>query len=171
MINKKQIQNNLTQINNLYNKNTGKNMKSLFYSKLAIIELCGWIEESMDDMIRILAKSYLKEKNNLDYVDDPVIKLTHGFDYNGDLRNMLMRLIGVINIEKLENSVDVNKFHIMKSTLGSLKQCRDVQAHTHVKGTTQRIDSPSLTLNRFQKIYEGLKDVELCIRQMRFWIL
>lgn len=167
MINKRQIQNNLNQINKLYRKNIG-NRKALFYSKLAILELCGYIEESMDDMIQSLAKRHLKEKNNLDYIDDPVIKRTYGFDYNSDFRNMLIQLIGVINIEKLENNVDATKFHTMKSTLGSLKQCRDLQAHTHIKGTTQRIDSPSLTQNRFQKIYEGLKDVESCIRKIRF---
>jgi len=70
-------------------------------------------------------------------------------------------------VEKLENNLDVTKFHIMKSTLGSLKQCRDTQAHTHIRGITQRIDSPSLTQNRFQKIYEGLKDFESCIRRMK----
>ncbi len=155
------------QLNSLYQENMG-NRKALFYSKLAVIELCGWIEESMDDMIQILAKMYLKEQINLEYIEDPVIKRTHGFHYNSDFRIMLIQLIGVINVEKLENNLDATKFHIMKSTLGSLKQCRDKQAHTHIKGITQRIDSPSLTQNRFQKIYEGLKDVESCIRKMSF---
>lgn len=167
MINKKQIQRNLNQINKLYQKNIGSR-RALFYSKLAVLELCGWTEESMDGIIQTLAKRYLTEKSNLDYIDDPVIKRTYGFDYNSNFRNMLIQLIGMINIERLENNVDTTKFHIMKSTLGSLKQCRDLQAHTHIKGTTQIIDSPSLTQNRFQKIYDGLKDVEFCIRKMSF---
>ena len=153
-------------MNGPYQKNIG-NMKALFYSKLAVLELCGWIEESMDDMIQILAKKYLKEQINLNYIEDPVIKFTHGFKYKGDFRNMLIQLIGVINVEKLENNLDSTKFHIMKSTLGSLKECRDKQAHTHIKGIRQIIDSPSLTKDRFWKIYEGLKDFESCVRKMK----
>ena len=97
----------------------------MFYSKLAILELCGWIEESMDDIAKSNANRYLKEKRNVDFIDDSIIKLTHGFDYNNNFRIMLMQLVGIINIEKLEYKLDSTKFHIMKSTLGSLKDCRD----------------------------------------------
>ena len=121
----------------------------------------------MDDIAKSNANRYLKEKRNVDFIDDSIIKLTHGFDYNNNFRIMLMQLVGIINIEKLEYKLDSTKFHIMKSTLGSLKDCRDRQAHTHIKGTTHIIDSPSVTWNRFQKTYEGLKDIESCIHKMK----
>lgn len=166
MINKQQIQNNLNQINKLYQKNMG-NRKALFYSKLAILEVCGWVEESMDDIIQINANRHLKEKQNLDYVDKPIIQLTYGFDYQNNFRNMLIQLIGIINVERLESNINSNKFLDMKSALGSLKKCRDRQAHTHIRGTTTVIDSPSVTQNRFHQVYEGLKDIELCVRKMK----
>jgi hypothetical protein len=51
MIAKTYILNNLSTIEKLYNDSSSiKN--SLFYSKLAILELCGWTEESMDDIIK-----------------------------------------------------------------------------------------------------------------------
>ena len=56
---------------------------------------------------------------------------------------------------------------MMKSTLVSLKECRDKQAHTHLKDTTAIIDAPSFTQSRFQIVYDGLKDIESCIRQMK----
>lgn len=121
----------------------------------------------MDGVIQVLANRYLLEQVNLDYIDGPVINNTHGFHYKNHFRNMLIQLVGLINVEKLESDLDENKFNIMRSTLGSLKQCRDLQAHTHIKGTTQRIDAPSLTQNRFQQIYEGLKDIESCARKMK----
>ena len=166
MINKQQIQRSLIQISRLYLKNMG-NKKALFYSKIAIIELCGWIEESMDDIIQSNANRFLNEKQNLDYVDDPIIKRTHGFDYQNNFRNMLVQLIGIINVERLERNLNSGSFLVMKSALGSLKECRDRQAHTYIRGTTAVIDSPSVTHNRFYKVYEGLKDIESCIRKMR----
>lgn len=55
----------------------------------------------------------------------------------------------------------------MKSSLGTLKQVRDKQAHTHIKDTTIRIDAPSTTRSNFDNVYDGLKDIESYIRKMR----
>jgi len=166
MISKKQIQDNLSQMDNLYRKSIGP-MQPLFYSKLAILELCGWIEESMDDIVQKCAKRYLKEGHNINFVNSSVIRQTHGFGYKNNFRNMLMQVIGIINTERLEHNLDSTNFDILKSTLGSLKECRDLQAHTYVKGTTPHIDAPSTTQGHFQKIYVGLEDIEARIRKMK----
>lgn len=166
MVAKTYIQNNLTQINNLYQKSTSQK-HALFYSKLAILELCGWIEESMDDIVRKCAKQHLKNLENLTFVEANIIKRTYSFVYDPHFRNMLMQLLGIINLEKLEHNLDIVKFHLMKSTLDTLKTCRDSEAHTHLKGTTKRLDAPSVTQSRFHVVYDGLEDFEDCIRGMR----
>ncbi len=43
MVTKGYILSNLQQIERLYNESSTSIQKGLFYSKLAIIELCGWI--------------------------------------------------------------------------------------------------------------------------------
>ena len=48
----------------------------------------------------------------------------------------------------------------MISTLDSLKLNRDSEAHTYIKGTTRRMDAPSVTKNRFSAIYNGLKNID-----------
>lgn len=121
----------------------------------------------MDDIIESHANRYLKEKQNLDYVEDPVIQRTHGFDYRNNFRIMLIHVIGIINVERLESKLNPNKFLDMKSSLGSLKESRDKHAHKYIRGMTTIIDSPSVTQNRFRKVYEGLKDIESCIRKMK----
>jgi len=142
-------------------------MRGLYFSKLAIMEACGWIEESMDDIIRRCAIKHLKETKNLDFVKKDIIKRTTSFEYDQHFRNMLMRLVGMINIERLEQILDLHKFTKMTSSLSALKQRRDELAHTYIKGTTPIIDTPSLTKDRFLNVYEGLKDIESYINKMK----
>ncbi len=165
MVDKTQIENNLTQIDALFQKHIGDD-EAPYYSKLAILEACGWIEESMDDIIRGCANKRLKESKNLRFVEE-LIKETHSFRYASNFRDMLIQIVGIINVEKLEQVFDEHKFTQMTSSLGVLHQRRNDQAHTYIKGTTPTIDAPSWTERRFQYVYEGLKDIESCINKMK----
>jgi hypothetical protein len=165
MVDKTQIENNLTQIDALFQKHIGDD-EAPYYSKLAILEACGWIEESMDDIIRGCANKHLKEPKNIKFVEG-LIGDTYSFKYHDNFRNMLIQTMGIINVEKLEQVFDEKKFIKMTSSLGELKQRRDDQAHTYIKGTTSTIDAPSWTERRFQYVYEGLKDIEFCINKMK----
>ena len=166
MINKGQIQKNLIQIDNSYIKSK-RPRQTLYFSKLAILELCGWIEESMDNIVQTFAGRRLRKPANLTFIEKQVIRRTYSFEYDQHFRSMLIQVFGIINVERLENNLDKTKFDIMKSTLISLKECRDKQAHTHLKDTTMIIDAPSTTQNRFRIVYDGLKDIESCIRKMK----
>jgi len=165
MINKTEIQSNLTQLDNLY-KRAKTLKKGSFYSKLAILELCGWIEESMDDVVGCCATRHLKEPDNLKLVKR-TIKSTHSFEYDSNFKEMLASVIGIINVEKLERNLDQKKFQQMRAALHSLKERRDPQAHTHLVGTTSTLDAPSFTYGRFLDVYPGLKDIETCLRKTR----
>lgn len=167
MITKSYILINLESLEKLYNKSTGAK-QGLFFSKLAILELCGWIEESMDDIILRSSIRKLNNANNRNFIKNSVIKRTFGFEYNSHFRNMLIDLIGIINVEKLENKLDSVKFQLMTSTLDTLKIIRNTEAHTHIKGITKRLDAPSVTRSRFLPIFEGLKDIDLKLRNLKF---
>jgi hypothetical protein len=52
MIIKGYIENTLKELDRLYNKHTSLK-KDIYYSKLAVIELCGWIEETCDAIVRL----------------------------------------------------------------------------------------------------------------------
>lgn len=165
MISRTYIIGTLESLDRLYTGSTSTK-KGLFYSKLAILELCGWIEESMDDIVQRCAIRHLKKKSNRDVVDE-LVKRTYGFDYEKHFRNMLIGLIGIIHTEKLEKKVDPVKFQRLKSNLGSLKEYRDREAHTHLKGTTKRLDAPSVTKSKFLRVYEGLKNFDQELRRLR----
>ena len=166
MVNKTYIQNNLDQIDRLYQRYMRNKKRGLYYSKLAILEVCGWIEESMDNIVRGYANKRLKEPKNLRSVEN-LVNHTYGFHYEDSFRDMLIHIIGIIKLEILEQIFNQHKFTQMTSSLGVLKQRRDELAHTYIKGTTPTIDAPSLTKNRFLNVYEGLKDIESCIRKIK----
>ena len=135
------------------------------FAKLAIIELCGWIEESMDALVLRCAKRRLEVARNLKICEKDIIARTYGFDYDKHFRAMLIRLVGLITVERLENQVDQAKHITMKSTLGSLRVVRDSVAHTHLKGTTRRLDAPSHAIRSFRLVYDGLFDLDETMRR------
>ena len=162
MVNKTTIEKNLKHIDNLYNKHIG-DKEAVYYCKLAILEICGWIEETMDDIVRSCANKHLKDPSSITIIEE-IIQNTHSFKYRDNFRNMLKQLIGLINLENLENMFDGTKFPVMESSLGALKQSRDDLAHTYIKGTTTTINAPSFSINHFKYVYQGLKDIEKCLR-------
>ena len=166
MVNKSAIARNLGEINSRYNKSRGPR-DPLYFSKLALIELCGWIEVTMDSIVSYCAKRHLREAKNLEFVQERVIQKTYSFAYESHFRAMLMSVVGLVNLEELEGMLEPTKFHVMKSSLGTLKQQRDQEAHTYIVGTTPTLAAPSVIIGHFQKVYDGLKDVELCIRRLK----
>ena len=157
---------NLRGIDTLYRAATSPR-KSLFYSKLAILELCGWIEVSMDGLVGGCAARSLKHSSNIAIVADR-IRRTYGFDYDRHFRELIIRVVGLKAVEQIEGSVDVTKFTKLTAALSALKTNRDSQAHTYIKGTTLVLDAPSVTRTRFEDVYDGLKDFEDTMRKLGF---
>lgn len=167
MIPQSYITSNLRAINRSYLKASSQR-ESFFFSKLAILELCGWIEESMDDVVMRCAMRHLKEPANRKYCKDDFVDKTYGFDYHRNFRFMLIRLLGLINVEKIEGRVDRTRHDSMTAALASLKKQRNEEAHTHLKGVTRTINAPSVTIAQFQPVYEGLREFDRVIRGARW---
>lgn len=164
MVAKTNIERTLKQLNNLYNDSRNARAE-LYYSKLATIELCGWIEESMDDIVLKCSTRMVKELENRKYVTSQV-KRTYGFEYDQHFRKMLLCVFGIWYLEKIEKKAQL--LPQLKSTLMRLKEVRNRSAHTHIKGVMPTIDSPSVTLRDFYNIYNGLKEIESLVRIVKF---
>lgn len=164
MVIKRHIESNLNALVAKFNSaSTPK--EELFYSKLAIIELCGWIEETMDDIVMSCARRKLKDTHNIIYVEKDIISTNFGFEYKQHFRGMLIRLIGLIAFEKIENKISPSKLQKLKGALTILKKARNSQAHTHLKGVLTSIDAPSVTKNNFTLVYDGLKEFDQVLRK------
>jgi hypothetical protein len=167
MIARSYILANLKTLDRNYTRATSLK-ESLFYSKLAILELCGWIEESMDDVVLRCAYRRLSEKDNKKFVEEQIVKKTHGFDYQPHFRRMLIQLLGIINVERIEKSIDQGKRTKFTAALDGLKSIRNQEAHTHIKGVTRRINAPSVTLGEFSALYDGLLEFETALKRAKF---
>jgi hypothetical protein len=165
MIARTYMEENLRKLHRLYIGSRSRK-ESLFYSKLAILELCGWIEESMDDVILRCSVRCLVELENRKYATKTIVKRTHGFDYEPHFREMMIRLFGLVLVERLERAVDPAKDARMRATLTALYTVRNAEAHTHLKGVTRTINAPSVTMVQFRDVYEGLCEYDRTIRRL-----
>lgn len=164
MVSKSNILKSLNKLDKIFRDNPDLKVKS-YISKLALLELCGWLEESMDDIINKVAKKKLKESVNQNYVENNIIKSTNGFSYNGHFRYMLIRLVGIIDLEKIERKITITKIDSFRGRLGNLKDKRDSHAHTFLKGTITTIQPPSTTIVEFNNIFKDLKIFEKQIKK------
>ena len=89
------------ELDKLYNNATSQK-KAIYFSKLAVIELCGWIEETLDDIIIKHGNRNLKTVENKNYCLNKIVSSNYGFQYNNNIRPMLINLLGLIQLEKFE---------------------------------------------------------------------
>lgn len=165
MICKSYLLKTLNQLDRLYNSSKAR-QKTIFYSKLAVIELCGWIEETMDEIILRCANKCLKEQQSQKLIKNTV-KTNYSFQYD-NFRKILMMIIGLVNLEKIEKKLNTTeKVTKLKTKLDSLKNSRNQAAHTHVKGILRTYDAPSKVKNDFLEIYDLLKDFDDELRQQK----
>lgn len=156
----------LTGIENWFKEPTGDNERPKLLSKLAVIELCGWLEEWMDEAIRQVNQSTL---NDAQWVEDNIIKQTHGFHYNKHFRPMLCGVLGEHSIREIEDSFEQSHrgdLELIRSNLGTLWRLRcnlahaDLAAHQRAQIT---IYAPSWTKNQYRLISGRLDNYRNCI--------
>ncbi len=153
------IQTSLKQLEKLYDSHQSLR-KDIYYSKIALIELCGWVEDSLDHLIRF---SVVNKLRTSDYkkILTRIIKRNHGFDYDNNFRPMLIQVVGILKAESIENKVNRNgDIDKLRAHLSYLKELRNKNAHTFIKSNTNNIPSPSVSLSYFNDIFPILKKIE-----------
>lgn len=124
----------------------------LIFSKLGVIELGGWVEESFDEIARQCVRRRLRTSRSRDVLEEKIRK-THGFKYEKHSREMLAVAMGAVRLLRIENQLDRDgSLALLKSELNSLYRQRNQAAHTYTRGTTVVFDSPSVTIERFRRM-------------------
>jgi len=143
----------LTGIENWFKEPTTDNERPKLLSKIALIELCGWLEEWMDDAVRQVNQSTL---NDADWVEKNIIKQTHGFHYDKHFRPMLCSVLGEHTIRGIENGFEQRHggdLELICSTLGILWKLRCDLAHADLAAHQRaqiNIHAPSWTKNQYR---------------------
>lgn len=170
MISKGNIEKSLKAINRQFNyANKRRPADAPYLAKLAILELCGWIEMSMDDILEKNAnRLLLPNVQEIARFNNNVIRNTWGFKYEKHFKRMVVALIGIIGFNKIESRITPTILGTFQAELGNLTQVRDALAHTYIKGAAApSIDTPSVTIGRFNNIYTGLKEFEKLMRSIK----
>lgn len=164
MIAKSYIKTSLTELEKLYSTSTSQK-KAIYFSKMAIIELCGWIEETFDDIVIRHANRHLSNPDNKKYCKYSIVKRNNGFHYEVNVRPMLISVIGLIEVEKLEIELEKTaKITLLKTYLENLKGIRNDAAHTHLRGITKTYNAPSRTLGDYNNIIPILEEIDNQLR-------
>ncbi len=141
MISATDITNTIGELDVLFNANPAQ---ATYYSKLALLELCGWLELTMDCIIEDCSTTKLTSASNIKFVKDTIIGSTYGFHYDQHFKPMLMKMIGLIKLEQIESELSTSgDLDRLKSTLGTLYHARNRAAHTNIDGTTLTYEAPS----------------------------
>lgn len=165
MIARTNIQQTLAHLDTRYN-GASSSREAVLMSKLAVLELCGWIEESIDEIALRYGRRLLRKPVSRVYLEKKIVKPVYGFEYELHFKKVIIGLLGVVLFEQVESKVDQAKRAKLEATLSNLKQQRDRQAHTHLQGTPA-INAPSATIADFKVVYEGLKEFETIIRSLK----
>lgn len=145
------ISHTLSLLDGQYSSTTDSNLLQLF-SKLAVMELSGWIEVSFDTLCSDYVNRKIIETGNKDKIIK-IIKKHYGFSYGDNVYPMMCSVIGINNWENILDVFPTVAFNQMKSILGLYKGFRDSAAHTNtVSGVTPTFRSPSAVLADFGQI-------------------
>ena len=154
MLNTNRIQKTLSFLEREYNKHISsyERERPMMYSKLGVLELCGWIEEGFDEIARNFVRRKLRTSRAPDILEKK-IRHTHGFTYKAHSRELLAVALGTVRLLEIEKILDRDgSLSLLKSELGNLNNQRKSAAHTFIQGATSTFDSPSVTINRFHKV-------------------
>ena len=162
MISHSYIESNLKYLNRVYQR-ANSNKELSYCSKLAILELCGWIELSMDDIVLRGCVRGLKQEKNRKAVREKV-KLNYGFEYKRHFVSLITSLVGFHGYETLEKSIPTTVSENFEAELRNLKESRNSLAHTYYKGGTHHYDAPSITISRYHSVAAGLDAYDKALR-------
>lgn len=123
MLDKNQIIASLDLCNEIYNQQSDST-KQKFILKVALLEACGWIEDSLDEVYFSHTFNDSKYEKNF----EKKIQNIHGFGIE-NIESGLVLLIGYHNFVDLFNFIDQEEIVRASSSLGTLKKKRDIFAH------------------------------------------
>lgn len=157
---KEPIEDLLKELQTLYDNPISSSHRD-YYSKLALLELCGWLELVQDEIIKGFADVKLIDQKYKDEIETYVISKTYGFDYANHFRPMIIKLIGYKEAEIFENKLkSAGHFQILRDQLSSLWALRRRAAHTTFIGVTMTYQAPSSMQTYLNSLYPILTNVE-----------
>ncbi len=99
------IQATLSQLDIWFNEPSQGGDRPKLLSKLAALELCGWLEGEFDRLALVAEQGRLSDPA---WVTRYVISRTSGFQYDEHWKVMLARLVGEVFVRRVESQMEAN---------------------------------------------------------------
>jgi hypothetical protein len=157
------IDSTLATLETWYNEPTAGPERPKLLSKLALLELCGWLETEQDRILLAVDSACLKDSS---WTQKEIVEKTFGFDYNKHFRPMMVKLIGEHLMRKLEDQFDQKypgDLDQLKASTSDLwtKRCNFAHADMAFNiAKQQRFDAPSWSSNRLRILNKALARFE-----------
>ncbi len=165
------IHKTLKFIDEEYNKNLAHadRNRPIMYSKLGVLELCGWIEEGFDEIAINCVRSNLRSRESRSHLEYRISR-TYGLSYEKLFTELLGFALGAVNFRRVEREfARSGNCQLLKDQLVELKRLRNDFAHTYTniyrRGVTATFEAPSRTIKRFEIINPILQDLWKIVRQ------
>ena len=158
MVNYTDIEAKLQRLETEYNNSILDPDLPIFYSKLAVIEFSGWIEDSVDSIV-------------YDYIDnhivDPIVKQNikknikgnFGFNYYSNLFKVFTSVLGVDTWENIEDKLKPQNLVDLVNVTNTFTGIRNKAAHSSIV-VTATFSSPSTTIAAYNKVKPAMMIIE-----------
>ena len=153
MIYTSRIRSSLDFLEQQYSLHVGSRQRErpIMFAKLAVLEYCGWLEESFDELARNCVRSKLRTKQSRDILEAR-IKITHGFVYQTQARPLIGFALGTVRLLRLERELARDgSLDVLRTNLEYMSQLRNRAAHTFTRGATSSYDAPSAVIRNFNQ--------------------
>lgn len=155
VVDKEKILTNLNKLNELYNNSISDDLTPIFYSKLALMEYCGWIECSIDIlMMRVTENEY---ESIISSTGKSFLNNINNFSYKDHFIKILVQVLGMINAEKVvKHFKETGELDVLKSKLDNtqLRQSRNIAAHTYHRDDSVRYDAPNIFITDVNTLFD-----------------
>lgn len=134
-------------------------------SKLALLELGGWIEMTVDQILLDYVTTHIHDTDEQLRIKADIVDKVHGFDPHAHFWPLFEHILGVKNFIGLKAILlEKHKYHPLDSELTILAKHRNTKAHTYHTGggnpTQSRFNSPSAVLASFTNLYPGIEIIK-----------
>ena len=158
------IENILLRLDTEYNASITDPDMPVFFSKLAVIELSGWLEDSIDEILYEYIGQHLLDSDVINPVKD-IIQKNFGFKYGSNILKICLSVLGANNWENIVDKLKPVEYSNLKAITGSLTDSRNKAAHTSTVAT-RTFNAPSLTLADFRKLKPAIQMIENEVRMI-----
>lgn len=134
--------------------------------KMAILELGGWIECTMDEILKDYVHRKILDVAEASKIEREIDKV-FGFSYERNFSPLVERIIGVENFYKIKSALSAKgKWDPFVADLDALWRVRGRAAHTNFNGVAKNYDAPTTTIGRLQTIYPVVSEIRRMIVKM-----